>query len=260
MTIKNRQGLKLVIQVDTPNNPQKLVFIMHGLGGFMRQMHIEGYAEIFLKNDFRVVRFDATNSIGDSEGDMMNVSYDNYVADLEDVISWARQQSWFKEPFSLCGHSMGAQTTTWYAENHPAQIKYLAPFAPPVNYELWSSTFEPGQFEAWKEKGYREERSRSKPGVIGRTGWGFTESIKKYDLLPAADKLTMPVLFMAGESDKPCPIKNQEILFEKIPSQNKKFVKITGAEHSLRNNQTQEYGRELQEAKTALDDWLKSLK
>jgi pimeloyl-ACP methyl ester carboxylesterase len=256
VTIKNRHGLKLVIQVDTPDNPNDLVFICHGRFGFMAQKHIEAFAQAFCENGFRVVRFDSTNSIGDSEGDMLNLTYDTYLADLEDVISWARGQEWFQQPFALCGQSMGAQAVTWYAEHHPNEVKYLAPIAPVVNFELWSKTMTPEYLKDWQGKGYIEEASRSKPGLISKAGWGLVESQKRYDVLPKADKLTMPVFFMASEFDQPCPYKNQKVLFDAIPSKNKELVKIANAEHGLRNDKTQEYGQELKEAKTALSSWL----
>lgn len=254
--IKNWYGLKLVLQVNTPKNPKNLVFIAHGQGGFIEQKHIQAFADAFLENNFRVVRFDATHSIGESEGDIMDVTYNNYVEDLEDVIEWARIQSWFQQPFALCGQSMGAQSTAWYAETHPEEVKYLAPIAPVVNYDLYIKTLDPDYKKKWQEKGYQDMTSRSKPGVIKRVGWAVNESLKKYDLLPNSNKLTMPVLFMVGEFDQPCPFRNQKVLFDVVPSKNKKFVKIDGAEHSFRNNDTGEYGQELQEAKEALSTWL----
>ena len=257
--IKNRYGLKLVIKVDTPENPKNLVFIQPGQGGFIEQVHISAFAEAFLENGFRTVRFDPTNSLGESGGDPQDVTYDNYLEDLEDVINWARTQPWFQQPFALCGHSMGAQSTAWYAEHHPQEVELLAPVAPPVHYGLWVKTLAPQTLKDWQEKGYKEDVSRSKPGVVKKIGWGVNESLKKFDLLPNADKLTMPAFFMAGEFDEPCPYKNQKVLFDLIPSKNKKFVEISDAEHSFRNNGTKEYGKELQEAKTALSAWLRDI-
>jgi pimeloyl-ACP methyl ester carboxylesterase len=256
VSIENRHGLKLVIQVDTPDNPTNLVFIAHGQGGSMVQIHIQAFGKAFFENDYRVVYFDATHALGESEGELIDVTYDNYVEDLEDVINWARSQDWFQQPFALCGQSMGAQSTAWYAEHHPSEVKLIAPIAPTVNFDLWVSTMDSEYREQWEERGYKEELSRTL-GVLKQVGWGVAESLKKFDLLPGANKLTMPVLFMAGEFDQPCPIENQMKLYELIPSKNKKFVKISGAEHSFRNNKTQEYGKEVQEAKAALSSWLR---
>jgi pimeloyl-ACP methyl ester carboxylesterase len=256
--IKNKHGLKLVIQVDTPENPTNLVFIAHGQGGSMVQVHIQAFGQAFFENNFRAVYFDATHALGQSEGNLIDVTYDNYIEDLEDVISWTRTQSWFQQPFALCGQSMGAQSTAWYAEHHPNEIKLLAPIAPTVNFDLWISTMTPEYRKQWQERGYKEEMSRTL-GVMKRVGWGVAESLKKFDLIPDAGKLTMPVFFMAGEFDQPCPIENQLKLYDSIPSKNKKFVKIPGAEHSFRNKETQQYGREVQEAKAALSSWLQDL-
>lgn len=256
-SIKNRHGLKLVIKVEAPDEPKDLVFIAHGQGGSMAQVHIQAFGRAFLESRYRVVYFDATHSLGESGGELIDVTYDGYIEDLEDVINWARGQQWFQQPFALCGQSMGAQSTAWYAEHHPEEVKLLAPIAPTVNYKLWSGTLDPEFKRQWQERGYKEEMSRTL-GKPFKVGWGVAESLKKFDLLPTADKLTMPVFFLVGEFDQPCPYQNQKILFDKIPSQRKQFVKIAGAEHSLRNAKTQEYGEEVQQAQTALSDWLKS--
>ena len=257
VAIKNRRGMKLVIQIDTPDNPTKLVFIEPGQGGFIEQKHITAFAQAFLENDFRVVRFDPTHSIGDSEGDIFDVTYTSYIEDLEDVIKWARSQPWFQQPYALCGHSMGGVSTAWYAEKHPDEILCLAPISTAVNYELYLPTMDDDFLKNWRERGYYEIPSNSKQGVVKRIGIQILEDMKKYDLLTSADKLAMPVLLMAGENDRPTPYEHQQILFDKIPHQNKKIVKIVGAEHSFRNNQTNEYGKELQEAKSILNGWLK---
>lgn len=257
--IKNRHGLKLVIQVDTPDNSKNLVFIEPGQSGTIDQKHIIVFAEAFLENGFKVVRFDPTNSVGESGGELINVTYDNYEQDLEDVINWARTQAWFQQPFSLCGHSMGAQTVAWYAEHHPSEVLLLAPMAPVVNYDLYMTTLDPEGKRQWQEKGYRESKSKSRPGAIKRVGWGSNESLKKYDIVPLASKLTMPLINIVGEKDQPCPVEHQQIFMDAIASPNKKLVIIADAEHSFRNNTTQEYSHELQEAKKALSTWLREV-
>ena len=258
-SITNRHGLKLVVQVDTPEEPRDLVFIEPGQGGFIEQEHIAAFAQAFLENDFRVVRFDPTNSSGQSGGDILNVTYDNYYEDLEDVIEWAQTQSWFKQPFALSGHSMGAQMVAFYAEQHPDKVSYLAPIGAVVNYQLLMPTYDTDYLEKWKERGYVEIPSRSKPGLVKRVGWGVNESLKKFDLLPAVAKLTMPAIFIVGEFDRPCPYKNQRVLFDRIPSPNKELVKIDGAEHSFRNYKTGKYDEKLEAVRSVLSNWLRSV-
>lgn len=256
--IKNRHGLKLAIQVDTPENPTGLVFIAHGKSGFIEQVHITAFADVFLANSFIVVRFDATNSLGESGGDTINATYTTYLEDLEDVISWAKEQGWFKQPFALCGHSMGAQTTTWYAEHHPQEVKLLCPMAPTINYGLYSKSKDGETLGDWERLGYQEASTRSRPG-LHKYGWELPNSLKKYDILPLASQLTMPVLNIVGEFDAPCPPQNQELFMDAIASEDKKLVVIPGAEHSYRNAVTGEYGSELEEVKEALSSWLQDV-
>jgi pimeloyl-ACP methyl ester carboxylesterase len=260
ISIKNRHSLKLVIQVDTPEHPKNLVFIAHGQGGYMGQNHIQAFADSFLENNFRVIRFDATHSIGESEGDIFDVTYTGYIEDLEDVINWSRTQNWFQTPFALCGHSMGGTSTAWYAETHPEEVLCLAPIALVPNFDMYNEfkkQNDPGFMEDWQVKGYFENESRSKPGLVKRVGWGVAEDLKKYDVVAGANKLTMPVLLMAGDNDDSTPYKHQEVLFEKIPSKDKQIIKIHDAQHSFWS--VSGNYEPLNEVKAALSSWLRDL-
>jgi len=253
--IKNRHGLKLVIQVDTLDNHKYLVFIAHGQGGFIEQRHIQAFADAFLENNFRVVRFDATNSIGESGGKMEDVTTTNYLEDLEDIIAWAKQQKWYQEPFALCGHSMGGMTTALYASSHPNEVKLLAPFAAVMNYELNMATRDPKLVKKWQEDGYFESPSYSKPGVIKKIGWGYAEDLKKYDLLIVANKLTMPVFLAVGENDYGTPYAQQKKFLDKIPHENKKLILVSGVDHNYRAPDGNY--EKLPKLKESLSSWLK---
>ena len=45
--IKNRKGLKISVLVETAENQKGLAFVMHGLGGFKEQAHLEMIADLF---------------------------------------------------------------------------------------------------------------------------------------------------------------------------------------------------------------------
>lgn len=253
--IKNRHGLKLVIRVDEPVRETGLAFVAHGQGGFMGQKHIQAFAEAFLENGYRVVRFDATNSTGESDGDMRNVTITNYYEDLEDVIAWARTQAWFRQPFGLAGHSMGGMSTALYAENHPTEVFCVAPISACINQKLFISTVDPDFLRAWKDRGYFERESLSRPGLILRPGWGFVEDLKDHDLLKGAQALTMPVLLMAGSNDEPTPYVHQKLLFDAIPGTRKKLIKIPGVDHDFRSPK----GDKVTEVKAYMQDWVRGL-
>ncbi len=256
--IKNRLGLKLVIQVDELENATQLVFIAHGLKGSKDLPHIKAFARAFRQAGYMVVRFDATHAAGESDGELFDVTFDTYVHDLEDVIEWARmqEQEWFVSPFALCGHSMGAQSTAWYAEQHPEEIELLAPMAPVVNYELYSATYDSQELKDYKEKGYRELVSSSQPEVIQRIGWACHESLKNYDILSQASELTMPVIDIVGSEDEPCPVSHQEMFMNHIPGNNKHLIVVQGMQHSYRNATTNKVDGGLDEVEKVLKDWL----
>lgn len=258
LSIKNRGGLKLVIQVEGEGS--KLVFIAHGQGGYMGQVHIEAFAQAFLANNYRVVRFDATHALGESDGDIADVTYDTYISDLEDVIDWAKQQIWFTAPYALCGHSMGAQSTTWVAEHNPQEVSLLLPMAPVVSHDLNVSTIPKDELEAWQQTGYKEMVSKSKPGVVKKIKWDVKESLKQFDILPLAHKLTMPVFQIVGSEDRPCPPKHQEIFIDQVGSTNKQLVVLEGLEHSYREAKTDEWGEGVKKVQQLMTEWLKNLK
>jgi alpha/beta superfamily hydrolase len=96
VTIQNRQGQKVVVLIEKNNKPRGLVFIVHGLSGFKEQKHIEVFAQSFKKKGFTVVRFDTTNSFGESEGEYRKATVTSYLADLKNVLSWANSQGWYQ--------------------------------------------------------------------------------------------------------------------------------------------------------------------
>ena len=112
--IKNRKGENVSVLVEKSENQKGLAFIMHGLGGFKEQDHIAAFANAFKEKGFTVVRFDTTNTLGESGGKYEDATITNYYEDLEDVVIWAQEQEWYQEPFALSGHSLGGICTLLY--------------------------------------------------------------------------------------------------------------------------------------------------
>src|SRR3989344_3541094 len=204
--IKNRNNKKIAVVIDENQNPKGLVFVMHGLGGFKEQKHIQTFADAFRENNFIVVLFDTTHTFGESEGLYEDATTTNYYEDLEDVINWARTQNWFKKPFWLIGHSLGGISTALYAERHPEEVQAIAPISTVVSGELSVETKKTrGTLDEWKKTGWLVANSESKPGLVKRLKWSEMEDRLKYDLLPEADKLSMPVLMIVGDKDTSTP-------------------------------------------------------
>jgi pimeloyl-ACP methyl ester carboxylesterase len=258
VSIVNRNNLRVAIQIDEPENVLGLAFIAHGFKGFKEQIHIQAFADAFLQNNFAVVRFDATNSLGESEGVVFDATYDTYISDLEDVIAWSRMQKWFHMPFALCGHSMGAQSTTWYAEHSPQEVSLLASMAPPVNYDLYVHNERNSlSMKDWQEKGYKEGKSNSKPGLIVKASWNTPESLKKFDILPAAHNLTMPIINFVGEEDDPCPVSSQNEFMNAVSSVDKTLIIMPSLDHNYRDSKTKSYDETFSTIPTILSKWIR---
>lgn len=253
--IKNRKDQKVVVIIEQAESPKGLAFVMHGLGGFKEQPHLETIAQAFKENYYTVVRFDTTNTIGESDGDFENATVTNYYEDLEDVIKWSGTQKWYIEPFILIGHSLGGISTAYFAENYSEKIKALAPISTVVSGALSVEAhkfFNPEEMKIWEETGWLEGKSQSKSGIVKRLKWSHIADRLKYDLLPKVNKLTMPVLLIVGENDTRTPLDHQKILHNALLGPKELHI-IKGSPHTFREQE------HLNELKNIFNQWINKL-
>jgi pimeloyl-ACP methyl ester carboxylesterase len=236
--IKNRKGQKISVLVDETKGSKELAFVMHGLSAFKEQKQIERYANAFLKQDFTVVRFDTTNTQGESDGNYEDATVTNYLEDLEDVITWASSKSWYVEPFWLAGHSLGGFCVAIYAQKYPNKVKALAPTSTVVSGKLSLEKLqkhEPEKLAEYERTGFRTEFNKSK-GIEQRLKWHpHIADRLKYDLLPKVKEMKMPVLMIVGDKDTSTPPYMQEILFNALTCDKELHV-IKGAKHTFKED------------------------
>lgn len=250
--IKNRKGQRVSVLIERADAQRGLAFVMHGLGGFKEQPHIAAIADAFKEKGFTVVRFDTTNALGESDGSIEHATVTSYHEDLEDLLQWAESQEWYQRPFVLAGHSLGGISTALYAEQYPEDVLALAPISTVVAGALTVENereHDPERFAEWERTGWKKDESRSKPGVMKRLPWSHVEDRLKYDLLPEAHKLTMPVLLITGEKDESTPPEHIKILFDALPGP-KEFHVIKDAPHTFRDE------GHLAELKSLISKWM----
>lgn len=255
--IKNRNDKKICVVVEQPQEkPKGLAFVMDGLSGFKESWHVRICAEVFLNNGFVVVTFDVRNTFGESEGGYEYATISSYYEDLEDVIHWSKNQNWYQEPFCLAGFSLGGFCIDQYAENYPMQVRAIASIAAVISGKLDYESYK--QYRSknlveWESTGFRIDKSASRPWIIKKLNFkNYVADLLKHDLLPNANKLTMPVLIVVGENDTSCPVSTQKIFFNKLLGQKAMHI-IKGAPHTFREPQ------HLKELKEIFDKWIKSL-
>ncbi|HRY63049.1 MAG TPA: alpha/beta fold hydrolase [Patescibacteria group bacterium] len=251
--IPNRKNQKIAVIIDQSENPKGLAFVMHGLGGFKEQPHIATFAQSFQDAGYTAVRFDTTNTFGESDGSYEDATTTNYYEDLEDVIGWAKTQTFYQEPFFLTGHSLGGICVALYAEKYPEKIKGLAPISTVVSGKL---SYESPKYKKiakeWERTGWRVTESSSQPGLIKRLKWSHTADRLKYDLLPEANKLMIPVLMIVGDQDDSTLLEHQKILYD-ILNCPKELHIIKGAPHTFKDP------NHLKELKEIFDQWIKKI-
>jgi pimeloyl-ACP methyl ester carboxylesterase len=248
--IKNRKGQNVVVLLEEDQNPKGLAFIIHGLSGFKEQPHIQTFAKAYKDEGYSIVRFDTTNTFGESDGKYEDATVTSYYEDLEDVIAWSRSQPWFIKPYFLAGHSLGSLAITLYAEKHPEEVKGLAPISTVVSGKLSLGTNKyQTSLSDWKKTGWRIEKHDSVPGLVKKLPWSHMVDRLKYDVLPEANKLTMPVLLIVGDKDDSTPYENQKLLFDLLPGKKEIHI-IKDAPHTFHG------AKQLDEVEILIKQWL----
>ena len=139
---------------------------------------------------------------------------------------------------------------------YPTKVKGLAPISTVVSGRLsLDSTKYKGNdlLKQWKESGWKIEKSTSQPGLIKKLKWSHMEDRLKYDVLPNAKKLTMPVLLIVGDQDEMTPLEHQVLLFNALPGKKEMHI-IECAPHTFKDQ------KHLAEIKIIMKKWIEKNK
>lgn len=250
--IKNRKDQKISTLVQESPENKGLAFVMHGLGGIKEADQLVAISEALFGRGFTVIRFDTTNTIGESDGKYEDATTTNYYEDLEDVIDWTKDQDWYVQPFVLVGHSLGAFCSMMYAEKYPESVLALAPLSAVLSGQKTLEVMSREEIEQWKATGWNFKESNTRPGMIMKLKWSHIEDRVKYDICGEIDKLTMPVLLVVGSEDRITPLEHQKEIYQLLPGKKELHV-IEGAKHTFRAKE------HLDQIKIILLNWIDQL-
>lgn len=248
--IPDRFGLNIAVLAEIPENPAGVMFIMHGWKSNKVTATATAFAEIAVAQNMVAVRFDCTHSNGESDGDITKSTVTTFLDNLDDVIAWAKTQTWFQAPYILAGTSLGGTAMLAYAHDHQDEIKAIAPVASVISGQLSIESRnrrDPDAIEKWRTTGFEHQKYTNGQATFP---WSHMADRLLYDALLYAPTLTMPVFLCGGSEDETCPPDHQRLLYDALGSADKELHVIDGAPHILREPE------HLSVLKAHFSDWL----
>lgn len=230
LLIQNRQGIQLSLRLTFPENADKLVFLQHGFSGNKNEPHILIAEEELADNHYIVINLDASNSLNDSGASSAGPSFTNHYQDLEDVILWAKQQVWFQQPFTLAGHSMGAASCLYFAENFPQQVNFLLLLSFPwLSGKSKVAQENPEKLHHWRTDGYWDKVSKHS-GKTLHVPYHYIEDLLDYDFGLRAANITAKTIMVIGDKENTIRLEDNHKLFESLTC-DKEFILLPQTPH-----------------------------
>jgi dipeptidyl aminopeptidase/acylaminoacyl peptidase len=235
VVLRNRQNKKIIGIFNIPRTkpPFSAVIICHGFKGYKEQVHLRSLAGELCRRGILAFRFDFTNEVGESDGDIFDISFRRGLTDLRAVVDHLCRQKFIdNKRLGLAGHSLGGQMILHYA---PAdkRIKVLADLAGVIDWRRYpgSTAKQVGQnWEAIKKAGYYVVESRGKRKKY-RIKADFFKELQGVNTLAQIKKIHQPIVIVHGTNDGSVPLAQSRWCYRLLSSQ-KKLALIKGAPHT----------------------------
>ncbi len=228
---RNEHTLSAILEISSvPRAP--VAILLHAGSATKESPVTTAITEALRARGYTVLRFDAYDGLGESGGAYPSFTTSRYLEDLEDVVNWAREQSWWYGELLLAGHSVGGTVGVHYATEHPEIVNHLVLFAPTLSGVILENAYsqcDPVMLEQWRVQGVRPV-IHPLTGETHMQSLAFLEDLQQYDCMRATSQLTMPVEVYCGTCDT---ITNSETCaqFALAIGQNARFVPIPELTH-----------------------------
>ena len=226
VTIPGSVG-KLAATLQVPEMKQgakvPLVIIMHGLGSDKDNTLFAALADSLQENGIASLRFDF-NSHGKSEGNIVDMDFNNLQADAEKVLNYARKLD-FVSNISLAGHSMGGVIASMLAGREGTnKIKSVVLFAPAVAIQ---DDAQRGEFSGFK---FDPNNIPATFEVMGHTmGGKWLKTAQTLNILETAKGYQGKLYVIHGTDDQFEPYVTSSLYLRDNP--NGKIVLLKGFDH-----------------------------
>ena len=210
-------GVVLTYPDDTPHG---MAVLQHGLAGSSDHPLMQALGRTFAEAGYTVVNMDATNSLNTSEGELKDFTIKRHYEDLEDCLEWAAEQSFYKAPYIVAGHSMGGFSVLHHAAHYPVLTSAaiaIAPVTSGVNLLNAWREYSPEEYEQWRREGYLEKVSLADPSRTGHVPWEAWKEWLLHTLYPIAPDMIMPTFFIHASDDVRIPPDHLERFITHVP-------------------------------------------
>lgn len=229
---KNSKGKKLsgILHLPTAKNQSNpCVLICHGFLASKEFKFIPKLAERLCKEGFTVLRFDFTGN-GESEGQLSEGTLTQAVSDLKSALDFVSALTKIdNEKIYVIGHSMGAATGIITA-SEDTRIKKMISIASPVNVERFEKNYQ----EIIRKINFRIPTSALaalEKLLITKVAFEMIKDAKKYNILNAAAKLSIPTFIIGAEKDSLVPLSETEQIYRALQTKQKSMMIMPGTKH-----------------------------
>lgn len=232
---KREQNLVGILHHGQGDEPRPCLIVCHGfagtkIGGSRRFVEFARYA---IKHNFSVLRFDFAGS-GDSDGDLVDLTLDKELEDLEAAIDLViTRDSINTNAIGLVGHCLGGVTVIRESARNPRIHKTVAwaPFT-----DLSGTVMRligEDSFSILKEG---DESEFIYHGELMKCGSKIINESFKLNMLKEVEQINQPLLIIHGTEDAIVPLQEIKQLVAQVKTTSNNSPKlqiIEGAHHSF---------------------------
>ncbi len=229
-------GFSIAVRLACPGNEKRapLVLIAHGLAGYKEEPMLTCVADTFLTAGYQVLSYDARFGLGETGGDLKRACFSNFIADLNTMIDWVKTQDFYKTPFTLVGHSLGAGAAFDYAIRHPEDVANIVSLSAVYNGQLLLGSyqkFKPDFVADWQKNRLLYREHPDFPERNGYISYDHMIDALDYALEKRAGDIQCPVTLIYGERDISSTAEINQLFFDAL-SGSKQLIGIPNCGHT----------------------------